>query len=462
MAQKFKGFTPQQNATLLQKLGYTGPADQTQMDAFLAANPAAAARMGRYTDAASRKIAGQKPIMSAPPSTQGRAFATGGTVTAQQQEMQEGQRDLMVGAFTDPSSVITPTEVSDIQTAPNQFVAPGTGQAAATAPVQATTVTGTATAPMPTTQAAETYQADTATPEVRQALTGVTGETGTVSQEALVQGQTQDPTTMSSLQLEAAQIAQAQQIVAPPPRTLEEGETITGSAVDMQRVNDITNIQAAQGEPSKAATVQGQLEDLMQQFEGGKSPAWAAGAMRAATAALSARGLGASSMAGQAIIQATMEAAMPIAMADAQTRASFESQNLTNRQQAAMLGAEQRARFLEMDFDQGFQTRVLNAAKISDIANMNFTAEQQIALENARLAQSVDLANLDARNAKVLADSSSGILISDTDRLIALIGVEDIIVVDTPDALLVTTKEHAQRVKSLVDALKATGHSEVL
>ena len=65
-------------------------------------------------------------------------------------------------------------------------------------------------------------------------------------------------------------------------------------------------------------------------------------------------------------------------------------------------------------------------------------------------------------NAKVLADSSSGILVSDTDRLIALIGVEDIIVVDTPDALLVTTKEHAQRVKSLVDALKATGHEDLL
>ncbi len=65
-------------------------------------------------------------------------------------------------------------------------------------------------------------------------------------------------------------------------------------------------------------------------------------------------------------------------------------------------------------------------------------------------------------NAKVLADSSSGILISETDRLIALIGLEDIIVVDTPDALLVTTKEHAQRVKSLVDALRATGHSDVL
>jgi mannose-1-phosphate guanylyltransferase len=65
-------------------------------------------------------------------------------------------------------------------------------------------------------------------------------------------------------------------------------------------------------------------------------------------------------------------------------------------------------------------------------------------------------------NTKVLADSSSGILVSDTDRLIALIGVEDIIVVDTPDALLVTTKEHAQRMKSLVDALKATGHEDLL
>lgn len=63
---------------------------------------------------------------------------------------------------------------------------------------------------------------------------------------------------------------------------------------------------------------------------------------------------------------------------------------------------------------------------------------------------------------RVLADSSSGILVSDTGRLVALIGLEDVIVVDTADALLVTTKEHAQRVKSLVDVLKQSGHSELL
>jgi mannose-1-phosphate guanylyltransferase len=53
-------------------------------------------------------------------------------------------------------------------------------------------------------------------------------------------------------------------------------------------------------------------------------------------------------------------------------------------------------------------------------------------------------------------------LVSESNRLIALIGLEDVIVVDTPDALLITTKAHDQKVKSLVDALKATGHSDVL
>lgn len=65
-------------------------------------------------------------------------------------------------------------------------------------------------------------------------------------------------------------------------------------------------------------------------------------------------------------------------------------------------------------------------------------------------------------NARVLADASSGIVVGQTDRIISLVGVQDIVVVDTPDALLVTTKANAQRVKSVVDALKLSGRSEVL
>ena len=50
------------------------------------------------------------------------------------------------------------------------------------------------------------------------------------------------------------------------------------------------------------------------------------------------------------------------------------------------------------------------------------------------------------------------------DRLpvISLVGVKDIVVVDTPDALLVTTVENAQRVKGVVESLKLTGRGDVL
>lgn len=75
--------------------------------------------------------------------------------------------------------------------------------------------------------------------------------------------------------------------------------------------------------------------------------------------------------------------------------------------------------------------------------------------------RSSDLAIL-GENARVLADSSSGIVVSQTNRIISLIGVRDIVVVDTPDALLVTTSQNAQRVKSVVDALKLSGRSDVL
>ena len=72
-----------------------------------------------------------------------------------------------------------------------------------------------------------------------------------------------------------------------------------------------------------------------------------------------------------------------------------------------------------------------------------------------------DLAIL-GENARVLADASTGVVISQSGRLISLIGVTDIVVVDTPDALLVTTTANAQRVKAVVDALKLSGRNDVL
>jgi hypothetical protein len=60
-----------------------------------------------------------------------------------------------------------------------------------------------------------------------------------------------------------------------------------------------------------------------------------------------------------------------------------------------------------MEFDQAFQSRVMNASKISDIANMNFTAEQQVALENSRNANTVNLSNLNNRQALVMSEAAA-------------------------------------------------------
>jgi len=224
-----------------------------------------------------------------------------------------------------------------------------------------------------------------------------------------IEGATADVDELKGKDIKAAQIdaEDVTQIVKPDARKLEPGEEIEGSAVDMARVKAAVEFDAAQADPSKQATVRGQMEELQADFEGGQTPAWAAGALRNVSAQMAARGLGASSMAGQALVQAAMEAALPIAQVDAATFSKFEFQNLSNRQATAMFAAEQRAKFLGQEFDEEFQTRVRNAATISDIANQNFTAEQSIALENAKLASTANIANLSARNAKVLADAAA-------------------------------------------------------
>lgn len=77
-------------------------------------------------------------------------------------------------------------------------------------------------------------------------------------------------------------------------------------------------------------------------------------------------------------------------------------------------------------------------------------------------AREVDEVTVLGEGARVFTENASGVVVSDTKRVIALIGIKDVVIVDTPDALLVTTKQHSQRVKQAVDALKAKGDTDVL
>ena len=64
-----------------------------------------------------------------------------------------------------------------------------------------------------------------------------------------------------------------------------------------------------------------------------------------------------------------------------------------------------------------------------------------------------DVISIDTRNSLVRASER---------RLIATIGVEDLIIVDTPDATLVARKDRVQDVKLIVDQLKSAGRQEHL
>ncbi|HET7476291.1 MAG TPA: mannose-1-phosphate guanylyltransferase [Dermatophilaceae bacterium] len=63
--------------------------------------------------------------------------------------------------------------------------------------------------------------------------------------------------------------------------------------------------------------------------------------------------------------------------------------------------------------------------------------------------------------AQVLALDASGVVVPSSGRVVAVLGLDDVVVVDTSDAVLVTTRDRAQDVKSLVDALKAAGRLDL-
>jgi|9_EtaG_2_1085328.scaffolds.fasta_scaffold02693_5 hypothetical protein len=370
-------------------LGFNGPA--SQLTNFLNANPAAAARMGRYQQAMSGMA-------------KNRVGAQTGVTGTSLEDFQQMQQNLITQTMQPTTGV-----VSQITPQAADFVAPTAGQAAPVAPMANVATVGTVQqSAIPTAITPGTMTAQTAATDVATEAAKFTPQVGTIQPGAVIPAQQQLTTSVSGM--EAAQ-GTATMVNAPAPREIQQGEIIdiandvAGQAQKAATFNE--QIQAATATPSKQATVAGQLEGLMAQFEGGNTPSWAAGAMRAATATMAARGLGASSMAGQAIVQAAMESALPIAQMDASVMAQFEAQNLSNRQQRAILAAQQRAQFLGQEFDQAFQARVQNSARIGDIANLNFTAEQQIALEDSRAANTMNLSNLSNNQALVMAEAAA-------------------------------------------------------
>ena len=384
----FKGFKPQGMQKIANKMNYQGSMEN--FDNYLEQNPEKKREMIVYEEAAKQMAKGGIVKLQA-----------GGTPGAKVGSI--GQQ--MVKRALNPALPTGgKTQAVGISQSAGQFVPQGTGQVG-TQPSAQTTTAGVAQAQPIQAEEANMMQAEKSAEKVDSALNAVqAAQTDPNDPRAKVVAAEQTKSAVSDL--DAAQ-GSAIKMDNPVQREIQQGELIDGVANAEKAAKFTEQIQAAEAQPSEKATVQGQLASLTADFDATNPPAWAAGALRGVQAAMAQRGLGASSMAGQAMIQAAIESALPIAQADAQVQASFEAQNLSNRQARAMLGAEQRAKFMGQEFDQAFQARVQNAGKISDVANMNFTAEQQIALENSRAANTVNLNNLSNAQAMVMAEASA-------------------------------------------------------
>jgi len=384
---QFKGFKPDAMSRIAGSLGYQG--DMNNFDQFLQSNPSAMQKMDSYRQSAMAMARGGVV----------KSFAPGGDAGKTVPEVTI-ERILDPSAAMPAATKATPTLIEETT---EQVVDSSVGQTKEPVTAEVKTVDTTQAAPVVDPREAAKVETVTTKDDVDKAA-DVKVEQGEVSEKAQVTAEQQTESSVSNLSAE-----QGQGILMDNPvqREIQEGELVSSTANAEKAAKFTEEVQAAQATPTEKATVSGQLAELTRDFDASNPPAYAAGALRGVMASMASRGIGASSMAGQAMVQAALESALPIAQADAATFAKFESQNLSNRQQRAMLAAQQRAQFLGQEFDQAFQARVINASKVSDIANMNFTAEQTIALENSRIANTMNMANLNNRQALVMAEAAA-------------------------------------------------------
>tara|TARA_R110001583_G_scaffold129593_3_gene281379 strand:- start:11555 stop:12979 length:1425 start_codon:yes stop_codon:yes gene_type:complete len=112
--------------------------------------------------------------------------------------------------------------------------------------------------------------------------------------------------------------------------------------------------------------------------------------------------------------------------------------------------------FAEMEdisIDYAIMEKATNTAVIpatfdwSDIGSWNALGDLLVPDKNGNRTQG-DVVHVDSRNCFIQSE----------ERLVATIGLDDLIIVDTPDALLVSHKDSVQQVREVVGRLKAQGH----
>jgi hypothetical protein len=128
------------------------------------------------------------------------------------------------------------------------------------------------------------------------------------------------------------------------------------------------------------ALVSNQLDSLLTGIENGQIPTWASPAVAAVEQMLAQRGLDASTVGRDALLNTIIQSALPIAQSNAQAIQSSFSQDKNLEAQIEIKNAEFRQ-----------QTALSNADKVFNLNLAQFNADQQTALSNSKFLQTVSL-----------------------------------------------------------------------
>ena len=149
------------------------------------------------------------------------------------------------------------------------------------------------------------------------------------------------------------------------------------------RLTDFTEEERGivEGLPEEAL-VSNQIDSLLSGIEEGNIPTWAAPAVASVEAMLAQRGMSASTVGRDALLNAIITSALPIAQANAQAIQTSVSQQKAIEATAALKDAE-----------MAQQTALFNAQNVFSMDMAQFSADQQMAVNNSKFLQTVSLTN---------------------------------------------------------------------
>jgi len=330
----FKAFKPEAMQRIARSMGHMG--DMNQFENFLMANPDKSAMMRNYNARAMQMAEGGvvKKMQEGGDTGTGTEEEKKDDTKQPDQQTQSNIMDDTIGQIKTPTAPTgTTLDATKIGVKDDQSIDPSKGQVDEDKPAVETTK----------------------------------GEVKIADPAKDVKAETYDPTKVGE-----APKAEAQKTEITDDMLVKAAQ---GTMSDEEKKAYADALIAGQAQVTKEMTIQGQLENLSAQAEGGQIPSYATAAVRSAMNAMAARGLGASSMASGAVFNAILESQLPIAKADAQTFAQYGLANASNAQQATLA----------------------KAAALSSLNMANLNNRQQAAVENSKRFLEVDLANFEAR-----------------------------------------------------------------